>query len=162
MKNIEALSEIAKTEPHAAYAAFIHAEQHKYTYFLRTISGISENLKSLDETINNLFIPALFGCELSDNDREIISLPIREGGLGIRKLSENANISYEASRKITRPLTTQIIKQSNSLPSAEDVWNARTVTIRHLKELEEERIAVIKHSQDANSQSFLESEVETI
>ena len=43
ISNIKALSEIAKTQPHAAYAAFIHGEQHKYTYFLRTIVGIADN-----------------------------------------------------------------------------------------------------------------------
>ena len=133
--NIEALSKIANIQPHAAYAAFIHAEQHKYTCFLRTIAGISDNLKPLDESINDIFIPALFGCEISDSERDIISLPIREGGLGIRKVSEMADISYDASRKITHPLTTEIVNQSNTLPSAEDVMKARTTTISHLKNL---------------------------
>ena len=81
VSNIISLSEIAKTQPHVAYAAFIHGEQHKYPYFLRTIAGISENLKPLDEAINDVFIPALFGFELSENEREILTLPIKEGGL---------------------------------------------------------------------------------
>ena len=62
--NIKNLAGIAKTQPHVAYAAFIHGEQHKYTYFLRTIANISNNLKPLDEVIDNVFIPALFGCEV--------------------------------------------------------------------------------------------------
>ena len=66
VSNIKSLSEIAKTQPHVAYAAFIHGEQHKYPYFLRTIAGISENLKPLDNAINDHLIPALFGSELSD------------------------------------------------------------------------------------------------
>ena len=154
--NIEALSKIANSQPHAAYAAFIHAEQHKYTYFLRTIAGISDNLKPLDESINDIFIPALFGCEISDSERDIISLPIREGGLGIRKVSEMADISYDALRKITHPLTTKIVNQSNTLPSAEDVMKARTTTISHLKNLEAQKIEGVKLSQDANTQRVLE------
>ena len=51
---MKSLADIAKTQPHAAYSAFIHGEQHKYTYFLRTIAGISENLKPLDEVIENV------------------------------------------------------------------------------------------------------------
>ena len=43
------LTEIAKLQPHAAYAAYIHAEQHRHTYFLRTIDGIKDLLKSLDD-----------------------------------------------------------------------------------------------------------------
>ena len=155
-KNIESLSKIANSQPHAAYAAFIHAEQHKYTYFLRTIPGISENLKTLDETINNVFIPALFGCELSDNDRDILSLPIREGGLGIKKVSENADVSYNASRKITLPLITQITKQSSCLPAAEDVVKARIDTIKQIKDLEAHKIEDIKKAQDEVTQRALE------
>ena len=39
-KRLEKLSEIAKSEPHVAYAAYIHGEQHRYTYFARTIADI--------------------------------------------------------------------------------------------------------------------------
>ena len=70
VSNINALSNIAKTQPHAAYAAFIHGEQHKYTYFLRTIAGIAENLKPLDDVINNVFIPTLFGTNISEKERD--------------------------------------------------------------------------------------------
>ena len=49
--NIESLAEIAKSQPHAAYSAYIHAEQHKYTYFKRTLTEISENLKPIDDAI---------------------------------------------------------------------------------------------------------------
>ena len=38
VNNIKTLANIAKAQPHAAYAAFIHGEQHKYTYFLRTLA----------------------------------------------------------------------------------------------------------------------------
>ena len=155
-KNIEALSKIAKSQPHAAYAAYIHAEQHKHTYFLRTISNISENFKSLDDTINNTFIPALFGFELNDNDRDILSLPIREGGLGIRKVSENADKLYLASSQITLPLITQIVEQSDDLPAAEDVVQARTAAVSHLKEIESQKIEDIKQGQDVHTKRALE------
>ena len=88
-----ALTEVAKSQPHAAYSAFIQGEQHKFTYFLRTIAGISASLKPLDEVINNSFIPALFGREVTETERDIISMPIREGGLGLRYVAENADQS---------------------------------------------------------------------
>ena len=98
-KEIEILADIAKSQPHAAYAAFIHGEQHKFTYFLRTIANISTILKPLDDMINNTFIPTLFGREITENERDIISMPIREGGLGLRTLSDNADQSYHSSSK---------------------------------------------------------------
>ena len=64
---MEKLTEIAKSQPHAAYAAYIHGEQHKYTYFLRTLNNISEVLEPLDKIIANDFIPSLFGTSISPN-----------------------------------------------------------------------------------------------
>ena len=95
MNNIKTLADIAKTQPHAAYAAFIHGEQHKFTYFLCTIANISENLKPLDEAIDNLFIPSLFSSEITAVERDILSLPIKDMGLGSRKVSVNADSSYQ-------------------------------------------------------------------
>ena len=124
--NIKALTDIAKTQPHAAYAAFIHGEQHKYTYFLRTIANISENLEPLDDVIDNVFLPALFGCEITVNKREILSLPVKEGGLGVRKVATSADSSYDVSLKITNPLIKQILLQSDLLPNINEVAEART------------------------------------
>ena len=54
-KEVEKLSEFAKTQPHAAFSAFIHGEQHKFTYFMRTIPGMEEHLTPLDKVINDNF-----------------------------------------------------------------------------------------------------------
>ena len=43
----------------------------------------SQNLKPVDEAISNCFIPNLFGCEISEKEKSILSLPIKEGGLGL-------------------------------------------------------------------------------
>ena len=67
------------------------ASARKYTYFLRTIAGISENLQPVDDAIDNLFLPALFGSELCENERKLVSLPIRHGGLGMKRVVEYAD-----------------------------------------------------------------------
>ena len=101
---MKSLSRIAKSQPQAAYSAYIHGEQHRYTYILRTLPNITNILKPLDEIITNEFIPALFGTNISLDEREILSLPVKEGGLGLQSPSENADNIYRASRKITLPL----------------------------------------------------------
>ena len=161
VSNMKTLADIAKTQPHAAYAAFIHGEQHKYTYFLRTIAGISENLKPLDEMIENVFIPALFGSEISPNEREILALPIREGGLGIQKVAANADSSYEISVKISQPLIKKILLQSNELPSVEEVKEAKSKATQELKTKQKETIDTLKASQDTKMQRNLEQLSET-
>ena len=41
-EEVKKLSEFAITQPHASLAAFIHGEQHKFRYFMRTIPGMEE------------------------------------------------------------------------------------------------------------------------
>jgi hypothetical protein len=48
MEGIEKLSEIAESQPHAAYSAYVHGYQHKFHYFLRTLNDIEEELRPLD------------------------------------------------------------------------------------------------------------------
>ena len=156
VSNIMSLSQIAKTQPHVAYAAFIHGEQHKYPYFLRTIAGISENLKPLDDAINNSFIPAIFGNELSDKEREILTLPIKNGGLGIRKVAEYADISYEASVSINQPLVKQILLQSDELPEIDEVKDVKAAAVLVYKTKIQEKHDNIKLSQEPTFQRKLE------
>ena len=66
-KRLKKLSQFARVHPQAAYIAYIQGEQHRYTYFLRTLPGIADILRPIDELINHEFIPALFGCNLSED-----------------------------------------------------------------------------------------------
>ena len=154
-KHQDFIAEIAKSQPQAAYAAYLHGEQHKYTYFMRTIPSISENLKPLDDAITDLLIPALFGSEISDGEREIISIPIREGGMGIKIHSENSDIAYNASSKITKPLVNQILAQSRELPDEEAVKTAKSKTISEDKAAEAVKYKNIQTKQTPDLQRFL-------
>ena len=70
------LSALAKTQPHAAFSAYIHDEQHKFTYFLRTIEGMNGLIKPLDDIIMNTFLPAIFGETLSPQEKGLFALPM--------------------------------------------------------------------------------------
>ena len=88
---------------------------------MRTIPGMERNLERLDEILERKFIPALFGNNISPEKRELLSLPIRSGGLGISNLSEKAAMEYEASKAITAPLASIIVMQYNNMPSDNEV-----------------------------------------
>lgn len=155
-KSMRRLSKIAASQPQAAYTAFIFGEQHKYTYFMRIIKNIAEIMKPLDDVITNEFIPALFGREITSNDREILSLPIREGGLGIQIQHEIAESSYYTSTKITAPLVSKIKEQYHSLPCQDVVNAAKSDAIKLSKYQAEEKYASVKTKQDAESKRNLE------
>lgn len=65
-------------------------------------------------------VPAIFGETLSPQEKGLFALPIREGGLGIEELSIKAPREYEISKKVTQPLVTAMVIQSNTLPDKEE------------------------------------------
>ena len=89
---MEILSDFAKSQPQSAYAVFIHGEQHRFSYFLRTIPGMEIYMEPLDKVINDKFIPTLFGTPLTHSERNLFSLPVRCGGLSIPIFTAKSNI----------------------------------------------------------------------
>ena len=125
IEEIERLTEYSKTQPHAAYAIFCRGVLHKYTYFMRTIDGLDEYLKPIDDKINSSFLPTLLDSIITDNERSLFSLPVKLGGLGIPVLSEIASEHFESSTKISAPLVSIMILQGDALPEDHIVKNIK-------------------------------------
>ena len=103
VEQLKVLTSIAKTEPQAAYSGFTAGFKHKMTYFIRTIPNLTATLKPLDEAVANEFIPAITeGHHCSENERKLLSLPVRLGGLGLPIFSELCEREYDNSQKATR------------------------------------------------------------
>ena len=114
VEQLEKLSEIAKSEPQAAYAAFTAGFKHKVTYFIRTIPNLKDVLKPLDDVIDQKFIPALTeGHVLSGEERNLLSLPVRLGGLGIPVYRDTCEQEFENSQKMTQTLRQNILSQES-------------------------------------------------
>ena len=112
---LKLLSKIAESEPQSAYAAFVGGFRGKLTYFMRTIPSLGESLKPLEDVIRFHFIPAITGGHLcSDNERLLLSLPLRFGGLAIPLFHKDAQYEYENSRKLTSSLA-KLIKEQNQM-----------------------------------------------
>jgi len=81
---IEIISEFAKTEPQTVYFWFTHGWVHKLNYFLSIIPDFSDELKVLDETINQKLLPVMLrrNC-ISEDERKLFSLSRKLGGIGI-------------------------------------------------------------------------------
>ena len=72
VQEILKLSEVAMSQPQAAYAAFSFGVRHKWTYFLRTITDIEDLLQPLEEAIRSVLIPTLLNRTISNQDRRIL------------------------------------------------------------------------------------------
>ena len=133
-KELEHLSIIAKSQPQAAYSAFINGYRHKFTYYVRTIPNIAHLLKPIEDIITSDLLPQILGFEVSLLDREIFSLPTRLGGLGIPIITTEADFECNASRTLSAPLAALIVTQNIfALPDEE-------ILINTTKNLKRERI----------------------
>ena len=65
---------------------------------------MTEYIKPLDEIISEKFIPNLLDSIITEHDRNLFSLPVKNGGLGIPILAESCDMQIEHSRAISRPL----------------------------------------------------------
>ena len=113
VSEIKSLSEIASSQPQAAYAALTHGLMSRWIHLMRTVPGIDNLFQPLDDEIRHRFLPALTGREApSDAERELIALPARHGGLGIPIPTRIASWQFTRSVEITAPLVGLIAQQS--------------------------------------------------
>ena len=111
------LSTVAESEPQAAYSAFVSGFKNKLSYFMRTIPDISNLLIPIEDTIRNRFIPAITGGRIfNKEERKLLSLPTRYGGLAISIFHEQAEVKHKNSRTITAELTSLVTFNKWNIP----------------------------------------------
>ena len=119
-KEIKELSTIAKCEPHAAHAAFVHGLRHRWSFIQRTMPDIGARMTPLEESIRHDYIPSLIGRTITDIERDMLALPARLGGAAIDNPTISTSIKFNESSQITKALADLIIKQDpHQLPSSE-------------------------------------------
>ena len=164
VKELTVLCEIAKTKPQCAYTAYVKGYRSKFAYFLRTISNFSELLSPVDNLISETFIPTLFGTSIQLEDyREILSLNISDGGMGIKVLQQEAQSQYEASRRITQPHVQSIISQDQILRQKDENGKTAKELKREVRSLanekrSEKRQHIIENSADSLKRCILQAQ----
>ena len=110
------LSEFAATEPQASFAAFTFSLKHRWTYFFRTLQDIEDLLIPLKRAVADMLVPSITGNTCTREERHLLALTVRMGGLGLINPSQVATFEYEASVKVTKPLVQQIVSQHQNSP----------------------------------------------
>ena len=158
---IEALKNlniIAKVEPHLAYTAYVFGFQHKYTYFLRTIPSISNELKRLDAAIDEYLLkPILNNYNYNYSERLWYSLPPRKGGLGIIIPSEVSDTFYKNSRYMTSELVDRIVNQNVAEPREFDVHPSKHEIRTEKTHREDEKLNYVKSTLNEAKTRLLEA-----
>ena len=117
---LNTLSAIAKTQPHAAFAAFTHGLCSKWNYFLRITDlddmSSKDLLQPLENVISSTLIPSLTGqSPPGDLTRDLLALPCKHGGLGITSPLDACSEQRQMSKAISAPLIDRVIKQESSM-----------------------------------------------
>ena len=85
-----------------------------------------EVLKPVDEIIHNKLLPAIAErSAISEDDRQLFTLPAKMGGLGIPIFSEISTIEYNNSRRITETLAGKIMAQERDYIVDEEAEKAK-------------------------------------
>ena len=117
VEEIDRLTSIAESQPHAAYAALTHGLASKWTYLSRTVPDISHLFQPLEEAIRRRFLVCLTGQNhLSDAVRDLMALPSRLGRLGITNPVKETTKQHVTSQRVTGPLIDLIKQQSTDFP----------------------------------------------
>ena len=117
VKELGNLSNIADSQPHAAYCALTHGLSSKWNYLSRTTPEIHLLLQPLEDTIRTQLLPKLSGREApNDLERCLFTLPARLGGLNLANPASCSNFQHQDSLKITRSLVDLILSQSTEYP----------------------------------------------
>ena len=115
VNEVRCLSDIARTQPHAAYSAFVHGLTGHWSHIMHTIPDIGNLLAALENVIHQEFIPSLSGRPASSSvERKVFALPARLGGLGLINPTACADRFFQFSIKQTKMLVDLIVSQQLS------------------------------------------------
>ena len=181
---LKILSNIAETQPQAAYSAHTFGFKRKFRFFLRIVHDIANYLLPTDETLRSRFMPAIKEDDIcsdaerallglpddicSDAERALLGLRMKFGDSGLQNVCELANIKLLNFKEITRELYDNAITQNKDFQSDSE----KTKTIKNQVKtrkvsnykiiLEELRISINKKmkrfyaiSNEAGSSSWL-------
>ena len=119
VQEIDTLSSIALSQPHASFAALTHGLISEWNYLQRTMPDIGELFQPLKDAIRLNLLPALTGNDgFTNQERAILELPPCLGGLGVTNATKIASSNHLNSTRLTKPLVKLIQQREKECPQA--------------------------------------------
>ena len=162
---IDRLTSVASDQPQAAYAAFTRSVQNKWLYLQRLVPNCAPLFKELESRIAHDFLPAVFGCEVSSDERSLFSLPTRYGGLNILCPVETAQSLFTLSRTTTAVLIKSLkgINEFDYGKYNDTFFTAqKEMAVQKEKYLEERFSAIIENLDQAQGRAVMRAKDEKI
>ena len=80
---------------------------------MKTVPGIEDLFEPIEEVIRYRLTPALTRRDVSEAERQLLSLPTHLGGLGLANPTHIASNEYAASVKVTALLLVELINENH-------------------------------------------------
>jgi hypothetical protein len=162
VQRVEKLAEVARVQPHAAYAAYIAGLSHTWTYTQRTMDHIAPLFAKLREAIQRKLIPAVFDERdagvFGENFLSLLALPHRHGGMMFGDPVADCADKHGDSLQVTSLLTSLTLESETSLPeNYEDRVFAIKAEVRKMRRRREaERAEAVTSNLDRTMKRAIE------
>ena len=155
------LSRIANIDPQAAYCCFVKGFKNKFSYMMRTIPKISNLLKSIDDVVTTQFIPAITGgIYVNQEQRRLLSLPVKLGGLAIPIFSDISDNEFSFSVKISENHVNGILAQQRKYTKDSEMAAKKNDIKKMKKELNERILSEISKTLSTEDSRLLQLSME--
>ena len=115
LDELNVIYKVERIELQAAYSCSVSGYKHKLTHVIRTIPNISHQLEKIDELILTKLIPVITGCiYVNLDERYLLSLPAKYGGLGLPIFPELAGTEFQNSQIMSEDLRNKTIEQERA------------------------------------------------
>ncbi|CEL92398.1 unnamed protein product, partial [Vitrella brassicaformis CCMP3155] len=111
-----ALASAARNFPHT-HATITRSLQMEWDYVFRVVLSDKSALSPLREAIAKELLPALLGGPMTPSEVDLMLLPARHGGTGIRDPLDRAAAAYPASRASTKVVSKSVQGKAPFHPS---------------------------------------------
>ena len=99
-KRIKVTVKIAKVYPQAAYFAFTSGFRQNFICIISPTSNVSHLLQPIENFIWQEFMTFLLeGRTCNDEERQLLYVHVKTGGMGITNISSISDMEYKTSKK---------------------------------------------------------------
>lgn len=157
--HIDKLAVAAKTQPQCAFSALTKSLQFQWSFAQHVIPDCAEFFGPLESAITERFLPAIFGGPITNTEKDLVSLPARKGGLGIRVPSRQCNAAYNHSRDSTRIIREAITNRAefNGLQHRSQLQTTRIQTRKAQEQMDNALLEEILNSLPPTHQRALKT-----
>ena len=108
VSSVNCLAAAARKYPQSAYCALNRSLSCEWSYLQRVVQGLEEEFAPLRDVILEQFAPAILGREVLPREHQLLTLPVKYGGLALADPVHTAPQAYQNSRNATDILRNSI------------------------------------------------------